>query len=51
MTKKYQAVDAGESAAWEGEFDAWGGRGASIVIVRHLKVPVLFRDRRFLVGL
>ena len=31
--------------------DAWGGRGVSIVIVRHLKVPVLVRDRRYLVGL
>ena len=37
--------------AREGGRDACGGRGASIVIVRHLKVPVLVRDRRCLVGL
>ena len=46
-----QAVDAGGSAAREGGRDACGGHGASIVVVRHLKVPVLVRDRRCLVGL
>ena len=51
IEKKWQAVDAGGSAAREGGRDACGGRGASIVIVRHLKVPVLVRDRRCLVGL
>ena len=51
IEKKGQAVDAGGSAAQEGGSDACGGRGASIVIVRHLKVPVLVRDRRCLVGL
>ena len=51
IEKKGQAVDAGGSAAREGGRDACGGRGASIVIVRHLKVPVLVRDRRCLVGL
>ena len=49
--KKRKAVDAGGSAARKGERDAWDGRGASIVIVRHLKVPVLVRDRSCLVGL
>ena len=49
--KKRQAVDAGGGAAQEGGRDACGGRGASIVIVRHLKMPVLVRDRSCLVGL
>ena len=51
IDKKWQAVGAGGSAARDGGRDAYGGRGASIMVVRHLKVPVLVRDRRCLVGL
>ena len=40
IDKKGQAVDAGGSAAREGGRDACGGRGAIIVVVRHLKVPI-----------
>ena len=36
MTNKCQDGDSGGSAAREGGRDAWGGRGASFVIVRHL---------------
>ena len=40
VKKKGQAVDAGGSAAREGERDACGGRGAHFWVVRHLKVPI-----------
>ena len=38
--KKWQAADAGGSAAREGGRDACGGRGAHFWVVRHLKVPI-----------
>ena len=41
-----QAADAGGSAAREGGRDACGGHGASIVVVRHLKVPMLAGSRQ-----
>ena len=49
--KMRQEVGARGDAAREGGCDACAGRSARSVIVRHLKVPVLVRDRRFLVGL
>ena len=50
-TKKMrQEAGAGGNAAREGGYDACAGRSACSVVVRHLKVPVLVRDRRCLVG-
>ena len=40
IDKKWQAADAGGSAAREGGRDACGGRGAHFWVVRHLKVPI-----------